>query len=176
MQVATVRPESVDRIEYVAEAVAGFQGFIRWAGSYGYELRHSHQVVQEVGEAYSEYLELSAVMSASFNFGYDSSDQSIFIAVEQEEFDWLPFLPIEEVVVSAEGGKGNIFILTAQVDLGDGDVLPPLAIQIRTDQPKLWQAFPNARDIGFMCVLVEGDGIQVHEFSTKRYPLRYVWQ
>lgn len=176
MQAATVRPESVDRIEYVAEAVAGFQGFIRWASVYGYELRHSHQVAREVGEKHSEYLELSAAMSASFNFGYDSSDQSIFFAVEQEEFDWLPFLPIEEVVVSAEGGKGNIFILTAEVVLGEGDVLPPLAIQVRTDQPKLWQAFPDARDIGFMCVLVENEGMQVQEFSTKRYPLRFVWQ
>lgn len=177
MRTATLERESAEHLRFVGEAVAGFQGFIRWAAAYGYELRHNRRTLGGIADGHSDFLDLSAAMSASFNFGYDSSDQAVFFAVEQEEFEWLPFLPIEEVVVSSrDGARGEIYILTSRVDLGEGDELPPLAIQVQTDQPKLWAAFPTAKDIGFMCVRFDGEGVLVEEFSPKRYPLRFVTQ
>lgn len=153
-----------------AQAVAGFSSFLGWATRYGHNLTEGDGAeISEVLEPDAVFLELSQALSASFNFGYDAGDQSIYIAVEEEEFDWLTMMPIEAVMV----GRSAIYVLSLGVDLGEGDTLPSIAVKLVTNQPMLWHAFPNAKDIGFMCIRANDGGYVVEEFHGERFPLRF---
>lgn len=153
-----------------ADAVAGYTGFLKWASVYGRDLEEEDGAELGGGKArLSIFLRLSMGLSASFNFGYDASDQSIYMAVEPEEFDWLTLMPISEVLI----GRSVIYILSRPVDLEQGEFLPPVALKVATNQPMLWHAFPNAQDIGFMCVRANEGGYMVEEFHCSRFPLRF---
>lgn len=153
-----------------ADAVAGYSGFLKWASLYGRDLVEEDGA--ELGGNHGRlavFLKLSMPLSASFNFGYDASDQSIYIAVEPEEFDWVTLMPINEVLI----GQSAIYILTRPIDLDLGEFLPPVVLKVSTNQPMLWHAFPKANDIGFMCVRANEGGYMVEEFHCTRYPLRF---
>lgn len=151
--------------------LSAFMGFIGWASQYGHELRQCAPDLVALGVAgeHPVTLELSAVLSASFNFGYDPQDQAVFMAIDKEEFEWLPDLPIAEVVI----GISEVYVLIRSVSLG-GEVFEAMAITVRTGQPKLWRAFPDAGTVGFMCVRHAEQGYEVTELSGKRFPLRYL--
>lgn len=159
-----------DSVSETATSFAAYVGFIRWAAKYGYDLRDTPRNAQGISDRYPSYLGLSAPLSASFNVGYDPADKSVYIAVEEEEFEWLPWLAIEEIVI----GDGLVYVLTKPVKLGPEEELPPMALQIWTNQPKVWRAFPDAREIGFMYIHCEGDGYSVHEIAPTRFPIRYL--
>lgn len=153
-----------------ADAVAGYSSFLGWASRYGHNLVEGDGAELGGGEGRSAiFLELSTPLSASFNFGYDASDQSIYVAVEPEEFDWLTLMPVAEVLI----GRNAIYILSRPIDLDFGEFLPPVALKVATNQPMLWHAFPKAQDIGFMCVRANEGGYVVEEFHCARYPLRF---
>lgn len=154
-----------------ADAVAGFNGFLAWASRYGRELAEGdgEELGLERAGPSSVILELSAPLSASFNLGYDATDQSIFVAVEPEEFDWITLMPVSEVVI----GGSSIYVLTRPIDLAEGDRLPPVVLRVSTNQPLLWRAFPKAMEIGFMCVRANEGGYIAEEFRCSRYPLRF---
>ena len=154
-----------------AQFFAGFVGLLKWASSYGHELLSSAHVVESgiSKEKYPAFLELSVPLSASLNFGYDPDDQSIFMVVEMDEFEWLQRLPIEEVVV----GRENVYILTYPITLAD-EVLEPIAIAVKSGQKKLWRAFPGATTIGFMCIHHSDESYDVNEYSGNRFTLRYL--
>ena len=162
-------PVTISEPAIHADAVAGYAGLLKWASVYGRDLveEDGAELGGGTGRA-SIFLKLSMGLSASFNFGYDASDQSVYIAVEPEEFDWLTLMAISEVVI----GRSTIYILTRPVDLELGEFLPPVALKVATNQPMLWHAFPNAQDIGFMCVRANEGGYIVEEFHCTRYPLR----
>lgn len=148
--------------------LTAFSLFIRWAALYGHELRSgSHNELPEVASSAS--IGLSTSLSASFNFGYNAEDQSIFVVLEQEEFDWLPDLPIVEVLV----GRERLYVLTKEVVVEEIAV-EAMAISIDIGQPKLWRAFPYATTIGFLCLRHSEVGYRVTEESMQRYPLRYL--
>lgn len=153
------------------QILGAFIGFIKWASMYGHELVENRRVAEEgiAKDNYPVFLELSSALSASINFGYDSSDQTIFMAVDAEEFVWLPKLPIEEVVI----GREQIYVLTRPIEL-DGELFEAMAIAVQTGQPKLWRAFPGADTIGFMCVEHPHPHYEVTEFSGERFPLRFL--
>lgn len=161
---------AVDDITVKARAYAAYYSFLEWAQKYGYDLRDSPNNAKGVSDRYESFLGLSAALSASFNFGYDPGDQSIYIVVEQEEFEWLPWLAIEEVVI----GSGLVHVLTKPLEILPGEVLPPMALQIWTNQPKVWRSFPSAKEIGFMCIHWNKDSFLVREFSAERFPVRYL--
>lgn len=153
-----------------ADAVAGYCGFLKWASKYGRDLVEDDGM--ELGESagrQSVILKLSMGLSASFNFGYNAADQSIYIAVEPEEFDWITLMPVEEVMV----GRDMIYILSRPIDLELGEFLMPVMLKVTTNQPLLWHAFPDARDIGFMCVRLNEGGYMVEEFHSARFPIRF---
>lgn len=153
-----------------AEAVAGYSGFLGWVSRYGHNLVEGDDPELDGEEARDAILlELSVPLSASFNFAYDATDQSIYMAVEPEEFDWLDLMPLSEILI----GRDAIYIMCRAIDLGDEGVVPPVALKIMTNQPLLWHAFPQAQDIGFMCVRVKEGGYVVEEFHAGRFPLRF---
>lgn len=153
------------------QVVGALIGFIKWAALYGHELVESAHVVEQgiARENYPVFLGLSSVLSASINFGYDPSDQSIFMALDKEEYAWLPQLPIEEIVI----GRQQIYVMTRPMVI-DGDSFEPMAIAVQTGQPKLWRAFPGATTIGFMCVEHSDSAYEVAEFAQERFPLRFL--
>jgi len=159
-----------DEIRDAALSFAAYFSFIRWAEKYGYDLRDTPRNTQGISDRYPSFLGLSAPLSASFNLGYDPADQSVYIAVEEEEFEWLPWLAIDEVVI----GDGLIYILTRPVQLMGGNELPPVALQFCTNQSKVWHAFPNARVIGFMHIRCDDEGYSVQEIASARFPIRYL--
>lgn len=152
-----------------ASALAGFVGFMRWASQYGHDIRPNQRPVVGAGESAPVKLELSAVLSASFNFGYDPENQAVYIALDAEEYEWLSLMPVAEVVV----GVGEVYVITHAIEL-DGEQLDAMLITVQTGQPKLWRAFPDATTVGFMCVRYKDTGMEVSEFSNDRYPLRYL--
>jgi hypothetical protein len=148
--------------------LTAFSLFIRWASLYGHELRSgSHNELPEATSSAS--IGLSTSLSASFNFGYNAEDQSVFVVLEQSEFDWLPDLPIAEVLV----GRKQLYVLTHEVVVDDVAIVA-MAISIDVGQPKLWRAFPYATTIGFLCIRHTELGYQVIEEASQRYPLRYL--
>lgn len=151
--------------------LSAFVGFIRWASTYGHEIRESKRLLENgiVNSDFPVALELSAILSASINFGYDAKDQAVFMALDPEEFDWLPSLPIAEVVV----GRDEVVLLTSPVEV-DGEKFDAMAITVLTGQPKLWRAFPDAKSIGFMCLQHSESGFDVNLIAPERYPLRYL--
>lgn len=159
----------------LAELLAGCEGFMRWASQYGYQLKlanSDHPLLHSTGAG--ELLLLSDALSASFNLGYDAADQSMFLAVESDEFEWLQYFPIRECFFNSDGERGSVLIVSNPVDFGDGNVFPSVVIQVVTDQPRLWQAFPHAKDIGLMNVLVDNGGVTCIEYSQRRYPFKLV--
>lgn len=166
----TITPVTSRTPAAFADAVAGFNGFLAWVSRYGRDLGEGDGEeldVERVGRT-SVILELSEPLSASFNLGYDATDQSIYLAVEPEEFDWITLMPVAEVVI----GASSVYVLTRPIDLDAGEVLPPVVLRIATNQPLLWRAFPQAQEIGFMCVRANEGGYVAEEFHGQRYPLR----
>lgn len=155
--------------EATASALAGFVGFMRWASQYGHDIRPNQRAVPGVGESAPVQLALSAVLSASFNFGYDPENQAVYIALDVGEYEWLSLMPVAEIVV----GAGEVYVITRSLEV-DGELLDAMLIAVQTGQPKLWRAFPDAATVGFMCVRYSESGMEVSEFSGSRYPLRYL--
>lgn len=165
------KASSLPDTPFATEAFMGFVGFVKWASNFAHEITERKLPIERGlnHNGYSVFLELSAGLSASINFGYDPTDQTIFLAVEPEEFAWLPLLPIEEVVV----GREQVYVLTREIVL-DGEHFKPIAIAVHTNQPKLWRAFPGADSVGFMCLHFSDAGYEVSEFAGQRSPLRYL--
>lgn len=171
MRVMQMIPVTNENPTAFADAVAGYSGFLAWVSRYGHDLVEGdgdELGLERVGRT-AVVLEASAPLSASFNLGYDASDQSIYVAVEPEEFDWITMMPVAEVVI----GGSSIYILSNPIVLDAGEFLPPVALRVVTNQPLLWRAFPKAREIGFMCVRANEGGYVAEEFHSGRYPLRH---
>lgn len=151
-----------------AVILTAFSSFIRWASVYGHELKGG-ALGELDGIATGTAMALSSNLSASVNFGYNPEDQSIYVVLDQEEFDWLPDLPVAEVLV----GRERLYVLTREVVVDDL-AIESMAIAIEVGQPKLWQAFPDAVTIGFLCLRHSEYGYEVIEESQQRYKLRYL--
>lgn len=158
-------PLLLDDPQTSATVLTALASFIGWASMYGHELREGPIDKNSSGVS----LELSASLSASFNFGYQAGDQTVYVAVEPEEFEWLPQLPISEVLVGLE----KLYVMTNAVII-DGEKIDAMAIGILIGQPKLWRAFPDATTIGFMCIRSAIEGYAVTDIASERYPLRYM--
>lgn len=151
-----------------AVILTAFSSFIRWASLYGHELRiGAHGELDGIATGAS--LALSSSLSASVNFGYNAEDLSVYVVLDQEEFDWLPDLPVSEVLV----GRERLYVLTQAVVVEDVEI-ESMAIAIEVGQPKLWQAFPEAVTIGFLCLRHSEAGYEVIEESQQRYKLRFL--
>jgi len=167
MQDALKLPDSYDP----AVVLTAFAGFIRWASMYGHQIQESSCLTDRILAAGSPVvLELSVALSASINFGYIPKDDStVYMAVDSEEYEWLPKMPISEVVV----GIDKVYVLTAAYEC-DGELLDAMAIAVRTDQSMLWRAFAEAKEVGFMCVKHSDAGMEVTDIDLGRYPLRFL--
>lgn len=169
-QVSATVPSEVD---VIANAVGGFCGFLGWAARYGHEMK---EVAQATDPAFRAggldcefFLSLSTALSASFNYGYGERE-GLFFALEAEEFEWLPLLPISEVIVAVN----HVYVLTRQLDLGDGDVIPALALEIQTDQQSLWHCCHQAEEAGFSCCdYDDAQGTWTEKFAPVRVPVRF---
>lgn len=152
-------------------ALGALVQFLKWASQYGHEIRPTSRFAERgvVGHEVPVMLELSTGLSASFNFGYEPSSQSVFMALDPEEYEWLPKLPITEVVV----GREEVYVLTSAIELEEVPI-DAMAFTIRSGQPKLWRAFPNANNVGFVHLSHAGASHEVIDVYPARFPLRFL--
>lgn len=161
-------------VEVIANAVGGFHGLLGWASRYGHEIREvvqaSDPALRGSGLPCEFFLSLSTALSASFNYGLGERE-GLFFALEAEEFAWLPLLPMTEVVVGAH----HVYVLTREIDLGEGDVIPSMALEIQTDNPSLWHFAHQQTSAGFTCYdYDDSKGAWLEKFAPVRVPVRFV--
>lgn len=150
--------------------LAGFCGLLQWAERYGHEMGGT--VAPDVrllleGDNSVE-LEFSSALSASFNPGF-GSDESVYLMVTSEEYEWLSLLPINEVVVS----DSSVCIICRGIKEGNFEIAM-MAMRVYTDQPKLWAAMRGRSSIHFGCIQHNDMDYEVSEYMHESVPLRFL--